>query len=646
MSLRHRLALSAALVLALGGATQVAAAPMTGFTPASADAQKAIEARFDKALSADEMKAWLEQMSSEPNHVGSAHNKANADWMLAQFKAWGWDAKIETFYILYPTPITESLELLGAKPFKAALHETPVEGDRTSAATKDALPPYVAYQGDGDVTGDLVYVNFGMPDDYKALERLGVSVKGKIAVARYGAGWRGLKPQLAQEHGAIGALIYSDPADDGYATDEVWPKGGQRPPQGVQRGSVQKMMIYAGDPLTPGVGATKDAKRLTRETAETILKIPALPISYADAQPLLEAMGGPQAPRNFRGGLPITYHVGGAGAASAHLLIKSDWSLKPIYNVIATMKGKDFPDQWVVRGNHHDGWVFGATDPLSGNVVLMEEAKAIGQLAKSGWKPKRTLVYASWDAEEPGLIGSTEWAEAHATELQKKAIAYVNSDSNDRGFLGAEGSHSLQTLVNQVAADVRDPEKGVSVGERLRAVLQVEARRGGGDEGKAIAEAAASGGEIPLVPLGSGSDYTAFLQHLGIASLNLGYGGEGEMGGVYHSIYDSYDHYLRYGDPSFAYEVALAQTAGRVMLRLADADAPPLRFKPVSTAVDLYLKEVKGLIEKARADDAKLFSHLLQRPLPAPIEPVPQLQHAPLPRLQRRQRRVNRAKRR
>jgi N-acetylated-alpha-linked acidic dipeptidase len=365
-------------------------------------------------------------------------------------------------------------------------------------------------------------------------------------------------------------------------------------------------MIYAGDPLTPGIGATKDAKRLTRETAETILKIPALPISYADAQPLLEAMGGPQAPRNFRGALPITYHVGGAGAASAHLVVKSDWSLKPIYNVIATMKGKDFPDQWVVRGNHHDGWVFGATDPLSGNVVLMQEAKAIGELAKSGWKPKRTLVYASWDAEEPGLIGSTEWAEAHAAELQKKAIAYVNSDSNDRGFLGAEGSHSLQTLVNQVAADVRDPQKGVSVGERLRAVLQVEARRGGGDEAKAISEAAASGGEIPLLPLGSGSDYTAFLQHLGIASLNLGFGGEGEMGGVYHSIYDSYDHYLRYGDPTFAYEVALAQTAGRVMLRLADADAPPLRFKPVSTAVDLYLKEVKGLIEKARTDDAKL----------------------------------------
>jgi N-acetylated-alpha-linked acidic dipeptidase len=606
MSLRRVLAagVAAGLMLAAVGAS---AAPLTGFTADGTARQQALEARFDQALSGDEMKGWLETLSAEPNHVGSPHNKANAELMLAKFKSWGWDARIETFDILYPTPIAEKLELLGPRPFTAALHETPVEGDRTSGKTANALPPYVAYQGDGDVTADIVYVNYGMPEDYKALERLGVAVKGKIVLARYGAGWRGLKPQLAEEHGAVGCLIFSDPADDGYATDDVWPKGGQRPPQGVQRGSVQKMMVYAGDPLTPGIGATKDAKRLTRETAATILKIPALPISYADAQPFLEAMGGPLAPRSFRGALPITYRVGGAGAASAHLLVKSDWSLKPIYDVIAVMKGKDFPDRWVIRGNHHDGWVFGATDPLSGNVVLMEEAKAIGTLAKSGWRPKRTLVYASWDAEEPGLIGSTEWAEAHAAELQKKAVAYINSDSNDRGFLGAEGSHSLQTLVDQAAADVTDPETGVSVAQRRRALAQIDgARPGARDEAKAEAEIAAKGGELSLAPLGSGSDFTAFLQHLGIASLNLGFGGEGEMGGVYHSIYDSYDHYLRYGDSTFKYEVALAQTAGRVMLRLADADAPPMRLEPVSTAIARYLKEVKQLVEKAKADDAQL----------------------------------------
>jgi N-acetylated-alpha-linked acidic dipeptidase len=603
MSFRRVLAagVAAGLMLAAAGAS---AGPLAGFTAENAARQQALEAQFDKALSGEEMKGWLETLSSEPNHVGSPHDKANADLMLAKFKSWGWDARIETFEILYPTPVAEKLELLGPHPFTAALHETPVDGDRTSGRTATALPPYVAYQGDGDVTADIVYVNYGMPEDYKALERLGVSVKGKIVLARYGAGWRGLKPQLAEEHGAVGCLIFSDPADDGYATDDVWPKGGQRPPQGVQRGSVQKMMIYAGDPLTPGVGATKDARRLTRETATTILKIPALPISYADAQPFLEAMGGPLAPRSFRGALPITYRVGGAGAASAHLLVKSDWSLKPIYDVIAVMKGKEFPDQWVVRGNHHDGWVFGATDPLSGNVVLMEEAKAIGTLAKSGWRPKRTLVYASWDAEEPGLIGSTEWAEAHGAELQKKAVAYVNSDSNERGFLNAEGSHSLQTLVNQVAADVTDPETGVSVAERRRARAQVNgARPGAADAVKAEAEIAAKGGELPLAPLGSGSDYSAFIQHLGVASIDLGYGGEGEMGGVYHSIYDSYDHYLRYGDPDFRYEVALAQTAGRIMLRLADADTPPLRLEPVSAAITRYLKEVKQLVEKAKADD-------------------------------------------
>ena len=605
---------------------------MAGFTPDHAKAQRALESTFDAAIDPAEMKAWLLDMSSLPNHVGSAHDKENADMMLAKFKSWGWDARIETFYILYPTPQKLSLELLGPKPFTAALKETPVEGDRTSGKTEDALPPYVAYQGDGDVTADLVYVNYGMPDDYATLERMGVSVRGKIVIARYGAGWRGLKPQLAQEHGALGCLIYSDPADDGYGTDDVWPKGGQRPPQGVQRGSVQKMMVYAGDPLTPGVGSTKDAKRLTRETAETILKIPALPISYADAKPLLEALGGRVAPANFRGMLPITYHVGGVGAASVHLVVKSDWSQKPIYNVIAVMKGKDYPDQWIVRGNHHDGWVFGANDPLSGNVVLMEEAKAIGALAKTGWRPKRTLVYASWDAEEPGLIGSTEWAEQHAAELQKKALAYINSDSNDRGFLGAEGSHSLQTLVNQVAGDVPDPQTGVSVGERLRAQLMVRAAQPGArDDAKALGEIAATDRELPLLPLGSGSDYTPFIQHLGVASLNLGYGGEGDHGGVYHSIYDSYDHYIRFGDPTFAYETTLAKTAGRIILRLADADAPPMRLAPVAEGIERYLKEVKGLVDKAKAEDAKL-SKLLQAkaydlagdpalPLSAPVLP-------------------------
>jgi N-acetylated-alpha-linked acidic dipeptidase len=596
--MRHRRLLlntcfTAALVSAGAvGAARAEAAPLLGFTTAGAEKERALEAAFDKGLSADEQRSWLKLMSSEANNVGTPHDKANADWMLAQFKSWGWDARIETFYVLYPTPLAEKLELLGDHPFTAKLHEPPVPGDASSAQTENVLPPYLAYQGDGDVTAEVVYANYGMPEDYKTLERAGIDVKGKIVITRYGGGWRGLKPQLAQEHGAVGCLIYSDPADDGYGPADPYPKGGSRPSDGVQRGSVQKMTLYPGDPLTPGVGAEKNAKRLTRETAETILKIPALPISYGDAQPLLQAMGGPTAPKAFRGQLPITYHIG-PSAAKAHLLVKSDWSLKPIYDVIAVMKGSEAPDQWVVRGNHHDGWVFGAWDPLSGNVALLQEAKSIGALAKTGWRPKRTLVYASWDAEEPGLIGSTEWAEDHADELQKKAVIYINSDENSRGFLGAEASHDLQRLVNQVSADVPDPETKMSVQTRLRADIQVRALTDPRQEKDA--KIAASGGDLPVGALGSGSDYSTFLQHLGLASINLGYGGEDQQGGVYHSLYDTFEHYVRFGDPSFDYGVALSQTAGRLALREADAEVLPMQFGGFADTVSGYVEELKKL---------------------------------------------------
>ncbi len=404
----------------------------------------------------------------------------------------------------------------------------------------------------------MVYVNYGMPDDYKALQRLGVSVKGKIVIARYGAGWRGLKPKLAYEHGAVGCLIYSDPADDGYSVESTYPEGPARPPHGFQRGSVVDMTLFAGDPLTPGVGATKDAKRLTRETSPVILKIPALPISYADAQVLLQAMGGQPVPGSWRGALPITYRVGPSTAA-LHLAVKSDWSIKTIHDVIAVMKGSQFPDQWIVRGNHHDGWVFGANDPLSGQVALLEEARAMGDLAKTGWRPKRTIVYASWDGEEPGLLGSTEWAEAHAAELKQKAIFYLNSDSNERGFLGAGGNHDLERLVNAAADDVPDPETPVSVGQRLRARIRIEALSPSSHDPATVARikgdakiVADPTKDIPLGPLGSGSDYSAFLEHLGVPSIDLGFGDEGSSGGVYHSRYDTFEHYERFGDPGFA----------------------------------------------------------------------------------------------
>jgi len=566
--------------------------------------QKSVEAAFDAGISSADQIEWLKAMSSAPNHVASPHDKANADYMLGLFKSWGWDAHIETFQVLYPTPISTAVELIAPEHVALGGQEPAVPGDETSANTAGALPPYVAYQGDGDVTADLVYVNFGMPDDYKALERRGIDVKGKIVIARYGVGWRGLKPLLAQWHGAAGCIIYSDPGQDGYAKDDVYPKGGMRPPFGVQRGSVMDMPVYPGDPLTPGVGAIEGAKRLAREDAKTILKIPALPMSYADASKLLSRLGGPTAPGGWQGSLPFTYHTGGDGQTRVRLAVKSDWSLKPIYNVIATIKGSTLPDQWVVRGNHHDGWVMGASDPLSGNVAMMSEMKAMGALLKQGWRPQRTIVYASWDGEEPALLGSTEWAEQHADELKRKAIIYINSDSNGRGYLGAGGSHDFQHLVNQVMTDVIDPETGASVAARSRAAIRVGAFSGERTDPREL-KAAEGGGDLPLEALGSGSDYSAYLQHLGLPAIDLGYGGEEQSGGVYHSLYDSFHHFTTFDDPGLKYGATLSKTAGRLVLRLADADTPPMRFGDFADAVSTYLDEITKLGDERREQDRK-----------------------------------------
>ncbi len=607
--------------------------------PSSAE----IERQFDASLSAAEMAAWMKTMAAEPNHVGSPHNKANAEMVLAQFREWGWDAHIETFEVLYPTPISQTLELLGDAPFKATLTEAPIPGDDTSARTKDQLPAYVAYQGDGDVTAPLVYVNYGMQDDYLQLERMGVSVRGKIVIARYGQGWRGLKPKLAQEHGAVGCIIFSDPRDDGYATDDAYPKGPGRPANGVQRGSVADMTQYPGDPLTPGIGATAAAPRLAISQAPTILKIPVLPISYGDAQHFLAALGGRVVPPGWRGALPITYHVGGDGAL-VHMAVKSDWPLKTIYNVVAVMKGSTYPDQWIMRGNHHDGWVFGAADPMSGHIAMMGEAKAIGALAKTGWRPKRTLVYLSWDAEEPMLLGSTEWAETHAAELKEKALVYVNTDGGARGFLDVDGSHSLQHLVNGVAIDVTDPQTGVSVAARLRAAMQVVGTApGANEEARDNAKMAADPAhDLPIRAMGSGSDYSPFLQHLGIAALNVSFGGEGRIGGIYHSAYDTYEHYSRFGDPGFAYAPALAKVAGRVVLRMADADVPLARYGDFAETVSRYLDQVKKLADtkrEAAETQARLLAagayRLTDDPTktsgpPTPLKSVPHFNMAPL----------------
>ena len=592
---------SAVSVVALAFASLASAA-----TAQPSGTGAALERNFDSLISSAEQMSWLEQMSSAPNHVGSPHDKANADMELALFKQWGWDARIERFDVLYPTPISTALELVTPQRVTLGGQEPTIAEDPTSSRTADALPPYVAYQGDGDVTAPVVYVNYGMPDDYDALEQRGISVKGKIVLARYGGGWRGLKPKLAQEHGAVGCLIYSDPADDSYASADVYPKGGGRPDAGVQRGSVADMPTYPGDPLTPGVGATANAKRLTRAEAKTILKIPTLPISYRDATRIISALQGPLVTGKDRGALGMAYHWGGTDAVQAHLAVKSDWSLKPVYDVIAMLKGSTYPDQWIVRGNHRDGWVFGASDPLTGQVALMSEAKALGALYRQGWRPARTIVYASWDGEEPGLLGSTEWAEAQADELKRKALIYINTDGNGRGFLGASGSHELQRLVNQAANDVPDPKTGVSVAKRGRAAILAGAYADKDSVRADQLEAAKAGGDFPLGALGSGSDYTAFLQHLGIASLNLGFGGQDESDGSYHSIYDSYYHVTHFDDPGLAYASALSKLVGRIVIRAADAPRVPAKYGDFASTVSRYLTDIKKLAADQREKDRAL----------------------------------------
>ena len=580
-----------------------AAAAVAIASPAAAQ-DSAVEQRFDAQINATEQQQWLQQMASAPNHVGSPHDRANAEMTLALLKQWGWDARIETFDVLYPTPISTTLELVSPQHMTLGGQEPPVAEDPTSNV-EGMLPPYVAYQGDGDVTAPVVYVNYGMPDDYEELARRGIDVRGKIILARYGGGWRGLKPKLAQEHGAVGTLIYSDPADDGFSSDDPYPHGGGRPEGGVQRGSVQDMTTYPGDPLTPGIGATANAKRLTREEARTILKIPALPISYGDASKIMAALQGPVVTGKSRGGLAMAYHWGGTDAVKVHLAVKSDWSLKRLYDVIGVMRGRAYPDQWIVRGNHRDAWVMGASDPLTGHVAMMSEAKALGQLARSGWRPDRTIVYASWDGEEPGLLGSTEWAETHADELKRKAVLYINTDNNGRGYLFAGGNGELERFVNQVAGDVADPQTGVSVADRGRAAV-LAGHYLDPDSVRPDLVADAKAGKLPLGPLGSGSDYSAFAQHLGIPSLNIGFGGEDQSGGSYHSIYDSYYHVMHFDDPGLAYGVALSKVIGRMVIRAADAPRVPAHYSDLASDVSRYLEDIQKLAADQREKDRAL----------------------------------------
>ena len=580
--------------ISLLGSLALADGQLLGFDETTSTVQHELETVFDSHIDRTEMDEWLREFSSEAHHVGSPKGKKNADALAALFRSWNYAVEISEYQVLFPEPLTRELELLYPYQFTASLTEDSLEEDPSTSVIDNLLPPYNAFSIDGEAEGELVFVNYGTPADYEILERYGISVAGKIAISKYGGSWRGIKPKLAGEKGAIATIIYSDPGDDGYGPGDVYPECPFKNDSGVQRGSVMDMPTYPGDVLTPGIGATADARRLPKEEAPTITQIPVLPISYRDALPLLEAMGGAVVPNEWRGGLPITYHLG-PGPGRIRLKLEFDWKMVTAYNVIARLEGSQYPDEWIIRGNHHDGWNHGAADPISGLIALLSEAKAMSRLANDGFGPARTVIYAAWDAEEPGLIGSTEWAEHHAVELQEHTVAYLNTDGNGRGFVNIGGSHVLERFFNEVIADIDDPQTGVSVKERRRANLSINSSN------ENARTEAKNRPDLRISPLGSGSDYTPFLQHLGIASANIGFGGE-SAGGSYHTMYDTYEHYSKWIDPGLVYGEVLAQVAGHATLRLANAPRLPFEFKGFTDNVSVYISEIETLADNMRTN--------------------------------------------
>ncbi len=578
--------------LCLPGFLLAADSSLRGFPPEAAATEKKWEDKMRTIPEAARVGRLIERISKEPHLAGTPQSKAVAEYIASQLREWGLETHIEEFEALLPTPKGRTLEMVSPKSFRAKLVEPSVKEDKYSS-DKNQVPPYNAYSGSGDVTAPLVYVNYGVPADYEVLKRLNIDVKGKIVIARYGGSWRGIKPKVAQEHGAIGCLIYSDPRDDGYFQGDAFPKGPYRPSEGVQRGSVVDMALYPGDPLSPGFASEKGGKRLALSEAKTLMKIPVLPISYADATPLLQNLEGPVAPEDWRGALPFTYHIG-PGSTKVRLKVEMDNSTHPLYDVIVRIPGTEFPDEWVLYGNHHDAWVHGASDPVSGASSLLEAARTLSEMVKQGWKPKRTIMFALWDGEEFGLMGSTEWVEKHAEELKQKLVTYINSDSNGKGRLGAGGSHTLEKFMSEIVRDIPDPVSGKSLLETPRTP-----RNGGGgtrrretqQQGTFNPPPASTEGGYHISALGSGSDYTSFLQHLGIATLNLGFGGEG--GGVYHSDYDDFYWYSHFSDTNFAYGKALAEVTDTALMRLADAPLLPFEFGRFADTVSGYADEIE-----------------------------------------------------
>jgi N-acetylated-alpha-linked acidic dipeptidase len=586
---RSGVALTLALVITAlitrTGATQTSA--LDGFSNDASTEQLRIEALFRSIPSPASAREHLRRLTIEPHIAGTKEGYETAVYVRDQIRSYGIQADLREYKVWLPYPNTTPLvELITAsRRQKLQVHEAVVNQDPSSTRPK-ITPLFNGYSASGDVTAPLVYANYGLPDDYEALKKAGVDVRGKIVIVRYGNSFRGVKAKVAQDNGAVGCIIYSDPADDGYMQGDVYPKGPWRPVASGQRGSVQYLFEYPGDPLTPGRPAIEGVPRLKPEEATNLTRIPVQPLAYDVAKELLTLLRGPVRPRGFQGGLPFPYHAGGTDHVKVHLKTDMDYKLRSIWNVVARIDGDAEKDRWIVLGNHRDAWVFGAVDPNSGSSAMLEIARGFGQLLKQGWKPRRTIILGSWDAEEYGLIGSTEFAEEFAAELRDKAVAYLNLDAAVSGpKFDASSVPSLWKLIRGAARDVKDPKTGNSVYQQWKDRLTAE--RSATDQDPPT--------EVRIGPLGSGSDYTPFLQHLGVPSTDMGFSGDY---GVYHSAYDSFYWMENFGDPGFVYHVAAAQLLGTMALRLAGADALPFDYTDYANQLRDFFSEAMRLAKR------------------------------------------------
>ena len=574
--------------LAAGGPPP--ASLLRGFSPAHAAAEAQWEEKYVQLPSAERAEATLLRLTEEPHMAGTEASQRVAEYLRGEYQAAGLQAELVPYRVTLSYPADILFERTAPDVLRLARPELPVPGDPATADSR-AVPSFSAYSASGDVSAPVVYVNYGLPEDYDRLAEMGVEVGGKIALVRYGQCFRGVKVHLAEEHGAAAVILYSDPADDGYREGDPYPLGPWRPESGIERGSVQYTFLYPGDPFTPhGGGAPSRPPNPEAERAENLPRIPSLPISWRDAAELLAYLRGPRVPRPWQGGLPFTYHAG-PGPAEAHLKLTMRLEQRTIYDVIARLEGET--RDWVIAGNHHDAWVFGAADPGSGTAVLLETARSLGALRRAGWRPRRTVVFCAWDAEEFGLVGSTKWVEEQQDELGRRAIAYFNTDSAVQGErFNSAATPSLRELVRDAARDTQDPRTARTVYDRW------QERSGPSAAGRppASSRGARAAQGVPISALGSGSDYTAFYHHAGIPSLDISASGEY---GVYHSIYDDFNWMKHFGDPQFAYHAMMARIAGRLLMRLADADVPAFDYQEYAEEMERLLGDLRAAARAA-----------------------------------------------